>query len=93
MIEAAMIWNEPNNKSHWDPDASTPIGGCFRGDGDLPLRTRSPRENLAIVKVLGGMSPIDPLFVANMKRAWRSRPPRRYCGARIPTRLEFVAPR
>ncbi len=19
MIEAAMIWNEPNNKSHWDP--------------------------------------------------------------------------
>jgi len=20
MIEAAMIWNEPNNKSHWDPD-------------------------------------------------------------------------
>jgi beta-xylosidase len=20
MIEAVMIWNEPNNKSHWDPD-------------------------------------------------------------------------
>ena len=20
MIEAAMIWNEPNNKSHWDPE-------------------------------------------------------------------------
>ena len=19
-IEAAMIWNEPNNKSHWDPN-------------------------------------------------------------------------
>jgi beta-xylosidase len=19
LIEAAMIWNEPNNKSHWDP--------------------------------------------------------------------------
>ena len=21
MIEAAMIWNEPNNKSHWDLEA------------------------------------------------------------------------
>ena len=20
MIEAAMIWNEPNNKSHWNPE-------------------------------------------------------------------------
>lgn len=20
MLEAAMIWNEPNNKSHWDPE-------------------------------------------------------------------------
>jgi len=20
MIEAAKIWNEPNNKSHWDPN-------------------------------------------------------------------------
>ena len=20
MIEAAMLWNEPNNKSHWDPE-------------------------------------------------------------------------
>ena len=19
MIEATMLWNEPNNKSHWDP--------------------------------------------------------------------------
>jgi len=22
MIEAAMIWNEPNNKSHWDPGST-----------------------------------------------------------------------
>ena len=24
MIEAAMIWNEPNNKSHWDLQPSIP---------------------------------------------------------------------
>ena len=27
MIEAAMIWNEPNNKSHWDPEID-PDGDC-----------------------------------------------------------------
>ena len=28
MIEAAMIWNEPNNKSHWTW-SSIPNGGCL----------------------------------------------------------------
>ncbi len=64
MIEAAMIWNEPNNKSHWDieldPDwrlfANAAIAaGQAIGDACPGL----PRA-------LGGISPIDPLFIANM---------------------------
>ena len=31
MIEAAMIWNEPNNKSHWDPELDPELGR-LRGD-------------------------------------------------------------
>jgi beta-xylosidase len=64
MIEAVMIWNEPNNKSHWDPDIdpdwarfadmAIAAGRAIRGvHPDLP-------------RVLGGMSPIDPHFIANM---------------------------
>jgi beta-xylosidase len=65
VIEAAMIWNEPNNKSHWDPeidpgwkrfaDMAKLAGGAIRAEApDLP-------------RVLGGISPIDPQFIANMK--------------------------
>ena len=64
MIEAAMIWNEPNNKSHWDPDLdpdwslfaelATSAGQAIRAEhGTLP-------------RVLGGISPIDPSFIANL---------------------------
>ena len=37
MIEAAMIWNEPNNKSHWDPELD-PDWSIF---GDLVKRAGS----------------------------------------------------
>jgi beta-xylosidase len=65
MIEAVMLWNEPNNKSHWDPQI----------DPDWNLYARMVRaageaiaaENPAMPRVLGGMSPIDPLFVLNME--------------------------
>ena len=30
VIEAAMIWNEPNNKSHWDPGARSRMGNLCR---------------------------------------------------------------
>ena len=33
MIEAAMIWNEPNNKSHWDLELD-PDWATLRRDGD-----------------------------------------------------------
>lgn len=65
MIEALMIWNEPNNKSHWDfqidPDW-TKFGAMAKLAGDA-IRA----ENRSVRRVLGGMSPIDAQFVANMK--------------------------
>ena len=61
MIEAAMIWNEPNNKSHWDFEADPQWHSFARmahlaGQAIAAEATRLPR-------VLGGMSPIDPGFL------------------------------
>jgi beta-xylosidase len=66
MIEALMFWNEPNNKSHWD----------FEIDPDWSRYAEMVRlaaaavaaENPRLPRVLGGISPIDPNFIANMKR-------------------------
>jgi beta-xylosidase len=65
MIEAVMLWNEPNNKSHWDVELDTDwkvfaemarlAGGAVRA------------ESREIIRVLGGISPIDAAFVGNMK--------------------------
>lgn len=64
MIEAAMIWNEPNNKSHWDPELD-PDWAIFAEMARLAGR-RIGEANPAITRVLGGVSPIDPDFVRNM---------------------------
>ncbi|MFL5070914.1 MAG: beta-xylosidase [Xanthobacteraceae bacterium] len=64
MIEAAMIWNEPNNKSHWDPEVD-PGWGLFADmaiAAGQAIKAADPR----VTRVLGGISPIDPAFVANM---------------------------
>lgn len=64
MIEAVMIWNEPNNKSHWNPELD-PGWARF---ADMAMRAakaiRAVHPHLPIV--LGGISPIDPQFVLNM---------------------------
>jgi beta-xylosidase len=66
MIEAAMIWNEPNNKSHWmfeiDPDWSR-FAEMAKLAGQA-IRAENPR----VTRVLGGISPIDPSFIKNMER-------------------------
>lgn len=64
MIEAVMIWNEPNNKSHWDFE----IDKDWVAFADMAkLAADACRaENSTIQRVLGGMSPIDPNFVSNM---------------------------
>src|SRR3954470_8283106 len=66
MIDSVMFWNEPNNLSHWD----------FELDRDWKIFSRLVRdashavhaERPALVRVLGGLSPIDPAFLENMKR-------------------------
>lgn len=65
MIEAAMIWNEPNNKSHWDleidPDWSLYADMVVRAGGAIA------QANPSVTRVLGGMSPIDPHWVNRMR--------------------------
>ena len=65
MIEAVMLWNEPNNLSHWD----------FHLDPEWKAYTRMVRlagaavraEVQGLTRVLGGISPIDPLFIGRMR--------------------------
>jgi beta-xylosidase len=66
MIEAAMIWNEPNNKSHWDPE----IDPDWSMYADTVIRAgRAIADvNPAVTRVLGGMSPIDPHFVTTLEK-------------------------
>lgn len=67
MIEAAMIWNEPNNKSHWDPE----VDPDWTRFADMVIRTGAAIRaiNPAVTRVLGGMSPIDPDWVNRMRGA------------------------
>ena len=61
MVEAVMLWNEPNNLSHWD----------FKVDPDwkmfAEMTIAAAREiravNPELTIVLGGLSPIDPNFI------------------------------
>jgi beta-xylosidase len=64
MIEAAMLWNEPNNKSHWDP-ALDPDWSRFAAMATLAAKAIRA-ENSNLPRVLGGISPIDPDFVRRL---------------------------
>lgn len=65
MVEAVMLWNEPNNLSHWnfeiDPGWTT-FAKMTRLAADA-VRAENPRMR----RVLGGISPIDPDFIRNME--------------------------
>jgi beta-xylosidase len=64
MIEAVKIWNEPNNKSHWD----------FEIDPEWKLYSEMTSlacaavhaENPGLTRVLGGISPIDAGFIHHL---------------------------
>ena len=61
MLEAVMLWNEPNNLSHWD----------FKIDPDWKMFAEMVitasqairRQNPGLPIALGGISPIDPNFI------------------------------
>lgn len=65
MIEAVMLWNEPNNLSHWDFE----IDKDWRIFADMTkLASRAiAAEQPHLPKVLGGISPIDANFILNMR--------------------------
>ncbi len=61
MVEAVMLWNEPNNLSHWDFKID-PEWKQFAEMGIAAARAiRAINPELKIV--LGGISPIDPHFI------------------------------
>jgi beta-xylosidase len=65
MLEAVMIWNEPNNKSHWDFELD-PDWSAFAEMARLAGQAVAA-EDPKMPRVLGGISPIDPLFIQNMQ--------------------------
>src|SRR6185437_6850013 len=65
LIEAAMIWNEPNNKSHWDPEAD-PDWRLF-AEMAILAGDAIAAESPDLPRVLGGISPIDPGFIGNLR--------------------------
>jgi beta-xylosidase len=64
MIEAVKLWNEPNNKSHWDFE----IDQGWRGYAAMVRQASAAiaAERPGLTRVLGGISPIDPGFVRNL---------------------------
>ena len=65
MIDAVMIWNEPNNKSHWDLEIDpdwTRYAECVRR-----VSAAVANVNPTITRVLGGMSPIDACWVQRLE--------------------------
>ncbi|HLN20116.1 MAG TPA: glycosyl hydrolase [Bacteroidales bacterium] len=67
MIEAVNFWNEPNNKSHWDFEVDP--GWKIYSDMVKIAAKAARSEKPDITRVLGGMSPIDPSFLMNLKSA------------------------
>jgi beta-xylosidase len=65
VIEAVMLWNEPNNKSHWDPELDPDwlrFGAMAKAAGEA-IHAVNP----GLTRVLGGISPIDPVFIRRME--------------------------
>lgn len=64
MVEAVMLWNEPNNLSHWD----FLLDPQWRKFAEMVLAAVSAirKVNPSLKIVLGGISPIDPKFMELM---------------------------
>ena len=66
MVEAVMLWNEPNNLSHWDFE----LDPGWRTFGSLVKAASAgiAAERPGLTRVMGGMSPIDPSFVNTLRQ-------------------------
>jgi len=64
VIEAVMLWNEPNNMSHWDFEIDP--GWKIFADMVKQASDAVKAENARVPRVLGGISPIDAGFIRNM---------------------------
>jgi beta-xylosidase len=64
VVEAVMLWNEPNNISHWDFE----IDPGWRIFSDMVKQASGAiaAERPGLPRVLGGMSPIDPNFLRTL---------------------------
>ena len=64
MVEAVMLWNEPNNLSHWD----FKIDPEWKRFAEMAIAAAKAirRVNAHLRIVLGGISPIDPNFIQLM---------------------------
>ena len=64
MLDAVMLWNEPNNISHWnsklDPDWH--IFATMVRWASEAIAAEQPE----MIRVLGGISPIDPTFIRTL---------------------------
>jgi beta-xylosidase len=60
-----MLWNEPNNISHWDFE----IDPGWKAFGEMVKQASAAiaAERAGLPRVLGGMSPIDPNFVRTLE--------------------------
>jgi beta-xylosidase len=65
VVDSVMLWNEPNNLSHWNfqIDKGWEIYARMVNAAADAVRAERPR----LRRVLGGISPIDPDFIRNLR--------------------------
>lgn len=61
VVEALMLWNEPNNLSHWNFELDPQWRRFAALVREASAAVRQVQSNLPLV--LGGISPIDPQFI------------------------------
>ncbi|MDR0182632.1 glycosyl hydrolase [Lysobacter arvi] len=64
MIEAVKFWNEPNNKSHWDLELDPEWRLYAQMVKTAAQAVKAERPD--VLRVLGGISPIDPAFMIRL---------------------------
>jgi beta-xylosidase len=65
VIDSVMLWNEPNNLSHWNfqLDPEWRIFSRMVAAAGEAVRAERPR----LTRVLGGISPIDPQYMVRLR--------------------------